>query len=97
MLHDQWPEVFLCLAGHLFRHGGDQLPFAEIAGIPDDLKRLSAGRGRKDTQHNRQEEGFHDVLPYSRRAPQCVCRNARASATSVRVLSAPSAIATTLP
>jgi len=31
-----------------FRDGSGQLPLAEIAGISSDLKRLSAGQGRKD-------------------------------------------------
>ena len=88
---------FLCSAGSIFRDGGGQLPFAEHAGISDDLKRLGLRRRRKSTQHDQQKECSHDVLPcLSPRASQRFFRNARASATSVRVLSAPPAIATTL-
>src|SRR6266478_579708 len=91
----QWPGVFLCSARSPFRDGGGQLPLAEITGVSNDLKRLSAGRGRKDAQHDRQKECFHDLLPCPRRAPQCFCRNACASATSVLALSAALAISTT--
>src|SRR5439155_11198907 len=57
------PGVFLCSAGNPFRDGGGQLPLAEITGVSDDLKRLSARRSRESTQNDRQKECSHDELP----------------------------------
>jgi hypothetical protein len=64
--------------------------------MSDDLERLGLRRRRKSTQNDQQKECSHDVLPcLSPPAPQRFFRNARASVTSVLVLSAPPAIATT--
>ncbi len=77
--------------GRVFRDGGGQLPLAEHAGIAEHLERLRAGRRRDSAQHNRQPECPHGPLPCP---GQCVFRNARASATAVRALSASPAIDT---
>src|SRR5438132_7417861 len=50
------------MAGSRFHDGGCQLPLAEIAGVSDDLKRLSDSRGRERTQNDRQKECSHDML-----------------------------------
>src|SRR4029077_15340518 len=91
MRHRQWPGEVLGPPGRDFRDGGGQLPLAEHAGIAEYLERLRAGRRRDSAQHNSQTECPHGPLPCP---GQCVFRNARASATAVRALSASPAIVT---
>src|SRR6266540_7044936 len=99
MSHRQRPGEFLYSIRDLSRNAGGQLPLTEFTGIPGDLQRLGSRWNRESTQHEQKQECSHDVLR-DLRAPNShgfFAKNARASSISVRVLSAPSAIAITLP